>query len=407
MNSSKDKSALLPASKDLKKTKDLKNMKDLKEIKDLKKMKDLKEIKDLNKMKDLKKMKKQPTVQGTQQDNQQDNQQKQQNPMKKRSMDDCVHHAGSMNGCQPLQQKKRKIDVSVILKKACVKNHPSHIEQLFPVVQEFTRMVQMKEGFNEENVMPFGDVEDKDARTLSSLCMVEEGIHYDVDGVKKVFDSAQHLFDFLVHGIPDQVDKWARGGVMSCYSHVFGEEKGNKMKESKWNDFIGIIPFTLVQPQHDALRISLGIELKRDSPQCQSLAFKSAAPEGTSRESTASADATSNTSQNPKYEHYHIWRPVLLSKFSIARLNKLLMGTGSLYLLNRDDVKTIKDDSETGCIVYSKPRKSASEEDRKAYEEKRRLKCREGGKLIGKNRMGRFLMAIRAELRGMDIVRGA
>ena len=285
--------------------------------------------------------------------------------------------------------KKRKIQVSNVLKEACAKYHPSHVAKLHPEVNSFTRLVQKKDGFCENEVYTFGDIDVKKdpvgalpKRLMANMALVDEGIPYCVDGITKIFDSAQHLFEFLRNGIPGQVDMWARGGVMSCYVHVFGEDKGNRMKESSWKDFVGIIPYMLVQPHQENIRMTLGLELRTD---VKSTGLGLGVP--------------------PNASHfYHLWRPVLLAKFTIPRLRKLLVETGSLYLLDKEDIDKVKQDSETGCVVYPKPKKHASEEEKAEYERKRSAKCRIHGSLVGKNRMGRFLMAIRSELKMIEIV---
>ncbi len=94
-----------------------------------------------------------------------------------------------------------------------------------------------------------------------------------------------------------------------------------------------------------------------------------------------------------------------MAKFNIPRLRQLLMQTGSMYLLDKEDIDKVHKLSETSCILYTKPKKNASSEEKNAYDECKNNKCRAKGILVGKNRMGRFLMAVRSELRMMDIVR--
>ena len=293
------------------------------------------------------------------------------------------------------QKKKRQEDAVNALKSACAKCHPKHVNELHNEVTVFTKLVQQKEGFNEKQVFCFGDVEVAENRLLANMAFIEEGIPYTVDGVEKIFDTSQHIYEFLTHGMPDQVDKWARGGVMSCYVNVFGEEKGGKMKESKWKDFLGMIPFILVKPNQEALRASLGLEIKSPSQQQQ---------------------CKQKGNRKMSMKDYMSWRPVLLAKFGkVEKLKDLLLKTQGMYLLDKDDPKTValneqkeeEGGSNTGCIVYAKPsKKNDSKMMQEAYEKAKKEGCRVNGKLIGKNRMGRFLMAIRSELCMMGVVHG-
>lgn len=285
--------------------------------------------------------------------------------------------------------KRAKHKAVEVLKEACTKHHPKHAEELHAEVNRFTSLVGQKEGFEEKKVFCFGDVPIKENRLLSNMAFIEEGIPYTIDGVEKIFDSAQHIYEFLQHGIPDQVDKWTRGGVMSCYVGVFGEEKGGKMKESQWKDFLGMIPFILVKPNQHVLRASLGLELR---PQKKSMSVEDG--------------GENNILMSMK--HYMHWRPVLLAKFGkVPRLRDLLLGTQDLYLLDKEDPKTIArgggENSNGGCIVYSKPKGSDTMK-KEEYEQAKKEGRRVNGKLIGKNRFGRFLMAIRSELTMMSVV---
>lgn len=277
----------------------------------------------------------------------------------------------------------KKMNPLEVLKAACSKFHPDHVQALHAEVMQFSKLVQQKTDFEESKVLCFGDVENnKEARQLSNMAFVEEGIPYMVDGCVKLFDSAQHLYEFLVHGIPDQVDLWARGGCMSCYTHVFGEEKGRRMKESEWKDFVGIIPFILVKPKNEALRAALGVELKQ----------------------------AKNASNKGCTEQYMLWRPVLLAKYQgVKRLGDLLASTRGKYLLDKVDPSKLKekqdaDMPEGGCILYAKPKKSAGAQALEAYEEAKKNGNRTHGKLAGRNRTGRFLMAIRSEILMMRVV---
>lgn len=317
-----------------------------------------------------------------------------------------------------------------LLKMACSKFHPQHVQQLHAEVMDFTGLIQQKDNFNESNVFCFGDVPCETSRLLSNMAFIKEGIPYTVDGTTKLFDTAQHLFEFLLHGIPDQVDMWARGGCMSCYVNVFGEEKGQKMKESEWKDFLGIIPFILVKPRNEALRASLGLELR---PQASST---SSCLSSTKKVAFSAPQAAS---RSRCMHQYMLWRPVLMAKFNgVPRLKELLLSTRGKYLLDKEDPKKVKsreadaaalarkqqslggdghtnneevtlhdeanammDELEGGCILYAMPKKANNPdyaEQLKAYEAAKQEGRRTHGKLIGKNRAGRFLMSIRSEI---------
>lgn len=287
--------------------------------------------------------------------------------------------------------KRIRIGASEALKAACIKYHPQHVQALHKEVATFTALVQKKSNFEENNVYAFGDVDVEPNCLLSNMAFIEEGLPYTVDGTTKIFDSAQHLYEFLCHGIPDQVDKWARGGVLSCYIHVFGEERGKQMKESKWKNFIGVIPYVLMKPNQKATRASLGLDLRDDN------------------RAGNMATGTTEAQQTVKsLDHYLKWRPVLMAKFNIPRFKELLVSTKDMYLLDSEDPKSMTPDSKGGCILYPKPKKSKKDPQRNQaraeYEKAKKEGRRVDGKLHGKNRIGRFLMAIRSELFMIAIV---
>jgi predicted NAD-dependent protein-ADP-ribosyltransferase YbiA (DUF1768 family) len=302
-----------------------------------------------------------------------------------------------------LNKEKMKMNAAARLKAVCTTYHPRHVQKLHEEVTNFTNLIRKQDGFQEENVFTFGDVHVEPNRLLSNLALIEEGLPYVVDGTVKMFDSAQHLYEFLCHGIPDQVDMWTRGGVMSCFVNVFGEEKGHKMKEGPWQHFIGVIPFILMKPNQAALRASLGLELKRavsltQQPTAESVAATSLGSLGT--------DESVMHKRRESMDQYMLWRPVLLAKFSLPTFKHLLLSTHGKYLLDKEDRSKMSDQSQGGCILYPKPKtKDAGKEAKKRYEDAKKNMQRINGKLQGKNRMGRFLMAIRSELFMMEVVK--
>jgi hypothetical protein len=303
---------------------------------------------------------------------------------------------------------KQQQQVSVITK-ACSSLTQEQAAALRTELVCFGRLMQQKTGFDESQVYVYGNVPQEERRLLSSMCLVPEGIPFTVDGEVKLFDSAQHIAEFLQHGIPQQVDLWARGpqGVMSSYEKVFGEDQGKQMRESKWKEFVGIIPHMLVKPSRAALRASLGIEIKKTS----SLSVASSAlPIASSSSSSSSSlpqqknklqPGQQDNKPKPKMQedHYDFWRPILHAKFAVPSLRQLLLSTGQKYLVEKDPHQ----ESFGGAVVFDKPA-STTENAKdcpaiKLFMKQKKEGTRTNGKLNGKNRMGRFLMAVRSEIR--------
>lgn len=157
----------------------------------------------------------------------------------------------------------------------------------------FDSTVRKVSGFRENEVFLYGNVKASDSscpggRLLSQLCKVPGGIIYPVNGQAHVFDTAEHVHQFLVHGVASNVAKWASGGVMSDFSTIFGEEAAVEMTARHGSDMIGIIPRLLVKKERSQLRAAHGIEM-RDSGIDEAISFL----------------------------HYDFWRPILLAKFSV------------------------------------------------------------------------------------------
>lgn len=280
-------------------------------------------------------------------------------------------------------------------------------EHLVKTVQEFDTLVQKKKNFRENQVRYFGasvspaaDPGDckggggerggggGDGRqmqmqeqlqlehpmcTLSNMCLVPSGIKYSVNGTVCEFDTSMHLYCFLVHGVPTNISKWTKGGVMSDFVAAFGVEQGTTMR-MKHGNMIGLIPHLLVQLNRSQKRAEHGIVLRtvvvRDE------------------EST----------------HYAFWRPILHAKFAEEPQRFHLLNTGNKYLMDRDgtplstmkqaDLRDKGQQSERGLLTFSDVIKKSQD-----YAQLRRDGARVGGALEGTNRMGKFIMAIRSEIR--------
>lgn len=226
----------------------------------------------------------------------------------------------------------------------------------------FDQLVKKVDGFDEKSVTVYGNVGSPgdearmNKRLLSQLCLVPEGIKYDVKGKTYIFDTVQHIACFLSHGVADNVDVWTRGGVMSDFVSMFGEDTGKPMKE-KHGDMIGHIPLLIIKPCRAHLRAAHKVVM-RDIP-----------------------DQLCN--------HFDFWRPILHAKFACPSAQAALLETGVTYLIDKDFCE-----DWTGKITY--PR---DEERVKEYNQQKRAGQRVNGTLVGKNRMGKYLMAVRSEVR--------
>lgn len=237
-------------------------------------------------------------------------------------------------------------------------------------VASFDMLVKQRCGFEEDKVTIYGGVVRK---ILSPMCLVPEGIRYDVRGETHVFDSVTHITTFIAYGDPADVGKWCRGGVMSDFVAMFGEDHGLPMR-TKYGDMIGHIPLLIVKPGRFQLRSAHGIKLKK------------------SVESIV---------------HYDLWRPILHAKFSCPSCRDSLLETGTSYLIDRDS----SCEEWGGKIAYPEPKHTTSGKCTcritpakncpltKEHVKQKKTGTRMGGVLSGRNRMGKYLMAIRAEVR--------
>ena len=216
---------------------------------------------------------------------------------------------------------------------------------------------------------------------LSNLCLVCDGIKYTINGKVHVFDTLMHLYCFLVHGVPENVGKWVKGGVMSDFVSVFGHDQGGVMRDRHGADMIGLIPHLLVQKNRSQKRAQHGIVLRPVS--------------------VPAATAVS----------YSFWRPILHAKFAAEPQRFHLLNTGNTYLLDQDatpmgaypSVQLKHGDNknhEGGRVTFS-ALKGSGHTGSAEYAQQKREGKREGGILTGTNRMGKFLMAIRSEVRLM------
>lgn len=263
----------------------------------------------------------------------------------------------------------------------------------------FDVLVKKKDGFNEDQVVLCSNstsssslkkkegMQQEDWKILSNLCLVPEGIKYIIEGEPYIFDTAEHIATFLTYGIPDQVEKWTRGSVMSDFVAMFGEDHGIPMK-NKYGDMIGHIPSLVINPARLQLLASHGIKTKIGT--------------------TIPLD-------------YDFWRPILHAKFSEPSARKALLATGQLYILatfsaqsslnnnNHEDfgakityaepIHDQKINPICTCIMTTNPKDCPL---MKEFFKQKKSNTRRHGILQGKNRMGKYLMAIRSEIRLID-----
>ena len=112
----------------------------------------------------------------------------------------------------------------------------------------------------------YGNVRSDTSRILSSMCMVPEGIRYTINGQEAVFDTVEHVHAFLTYGVPSNLPKWVRGGVMSDFRTIFGDQAGGDMHAKHGGDMIGLIPKLIVKKERAHLRSAHGIEIKEAAP---------------------------------------------------------------------------------------------------------------------------------------------
>ena len=263
-------------------------------------------------------------------------------------------------------------------------------EMLKGEVDACNRMAMKTHGFLENEVMMYGNVKDGSEmlRLLSPLCMVPDGIHYAINGQDAIFDTAEHIHAFLAYGVPSNLNKWVRGGVMSDFRTMFGNEAGGEML-ARHGNLIGIIPRLVVKKERAQLRSAHGIEIRETAP-------------------------------GKECVHYDFWRPILFAKFDApgtVPMDALLTYTGNKYLIDKDgscsewsgkisyptpphgpDVVGCScfDDGDGTTTTITDPKQCNST---KMYSKLKRDGARVDGILVGNNRMGKYLMAVRTELR--------
>lgn len=239
-------------------------------------------------------------------------------------------------------------------------------------ITEFESLVQQRSGFCRTSVLEYGnDKTDGGHPTtiLSQLCNVPLGIPFDVNGHIYTFDTAEHIFSFLAYGVPENVETWTQQGKLGNFGSTFGDSHGMVMS-TKYGDLVGHIARVVVQPCRADIRAAHNLQLRKTAPPPLS-STSSAIPSGGSRSSCSATD---------QHYTYEFWRPILHAKFAPGTIaHKTLMDTSRKYLIDKDYCARW-----TGQIVFD----GGSSTD--------------GVLLRGNNRMGKFLMAIRAELQLME-----
>ncbi len=256
----------------------------------------------------------------------------------------------------------------------------------------FYELVKKVDGFSENQVVQYGmGCTSPSLRILSSLCLVPNGIKYTINGNEYTFDTTEHLYTFLMYGIPSNIDPWIRGGVLGDFVKTFGDDAGASMV-TKYGDMIGIIPQLIIKKSRSDLRNSHGIIIKE----------------------------TEMDGVNDGID-YDFWRPILLSKFSVdgAPKDAILSIDPSFYLIEKMAVNGLTNTNDWhGKIIYPEPIHDATggctcsgKNDKncvlnKVYQANKKAGNRQNGVLEGLNRMGRFLIAIRSEVRLLNGVGG-
>lgn len=227
-------------------------------------------------------------------------------------------------------------------------------------VSQFNALVRKRDKFCASEVLLYGGCSTGTgavASILSPLFRVPLGIPWVVDGKTHLFDTAIHIFAFLVYGVPENVAVWTKQGKMGSFISTFGVQTGSEMS-ARYADMVGHIPQVIVQPCRSQIRAAHNIQLKKTAPLRAPLAPHAAA------------------AVEPHHT-YEFWRPILHAKFAPGTLaRETLLGTYNKYLLDTEVCP-----EWTGMIVYPAGNRADGH-----------------GVLNGKNRMGKFLMAIRAEL---------
>lgn len=257
----------------------------------------------------------------------------------------------------------------------------------------FYELVKKVDGFNENQVIQYGmGCNLPNLRILSSLCLVPEGIKYTINGKEYTFDTTEHLYTFLMYGIPSNIKPWVRGGVLGDFIKTFGDDAGTSMI-TKYGDMIGIIPQLIIKKSRGDLRASHGITIKDSSVE--------------------------STTEGIDYD---FWRPILLAKFSVDGMAKdAILGLDPThYLIEKTSVNLGNNNDWHGKIVYPEPVHDSTGgctcanpkmPDKscvlnKVYAANKKAGNRVLGVLEGSNRMGRFLIAIRSEVRLLSGVGG-
>lgn len=266
-------------------------------------------------------------------------------------------------------------------------------------VSIFDTLVKKTDGFNEKDGVVYYGMGmapvNHPLRILSNLCMVcGEGIKYTINGKQYVFDTLEHLYTFLVYGVPTNMDPWVRGGVLNDFVKTFGDDAGLSMV-AKYHDMTGIIPQLIIKKGRADLRASHGILLKS--------------------EFVEQVDETTM--------HYDFWRPLLLAKFAHDGPAKdaLLSTDATTYLIEKPAMappnmewsgkivfpEPVHDgDVKAGCTCGDSDVATKSCMLSRVYMANKKAGTRVLGVLQGNNRMGKYLMAIRSEVRLLNGVGG-
>ena len=174
--------------------------------------------------------------------------------------------------------------------------------------------------------------------------------------------------------------------------HVIGASMA-----SKYGDMIGIIPQLIVKKGRSDLRASHGITIKSE---------------------------TIDKETEKETMHYDFWRPILLAKFSKDGPSKdaILSTDATSYLIEKPTISPTPNMEWSGKIVYPEPVHDADPKSgctcqsatlpektcvwNKVYATNKKAGNRVMGVLQGNNRMGKYLMAIRSEVRLLNGIGG-
>jgi predicted NAD-dependent protein-ADP-ribosyltransferase YbiA (DUF1768 family) len=175
---------------------------------------------------------------------------------------------------------------------------------------------------------------------------------------------------------------------MSSFSSVFGEDQGSAMEE-RHGCMVGLIPHLLVNPSRSQLRAAHGIELR--------------------------------SSRDESVSSYETWRMILHAKFAEGTAARAaLLSTGDSYIIDREpgcdewsakvvypSAPSTHGEGVEGCTCSGVPGASSMCSLTREYNRAKRERTRVGGSLVGNNRMGKYIMAVRSEIRVLELEKGA